>query len=608
MRYSILFSLVTFLILPLEGRAQVYMQTTSLDMTRQDAGSMYVHQNGTEDAFSFSRSSGDSYDPSNDVSNFWRIFIPQTDLEQQLADYTAPDYADDYRQINDWSDRGQWELANVHDPTVMKAADGYYYMYQTDASYGNVHYASGGHYVGRRSKDLVHWEYVGTCMSKVPSWIRDSLNVYRKALGLSASTIDWNDETQFGWWAPCARKVNDHLYRMYYVVTLPGTITSGTSVGNPSFIGLMESTNPADSASWIDKGYVTTQYSDQGTDYAGKSQWGGYYRYNAIDPSYIITPEGEHWLVYGSWHSGFPIMQLDPSTGKSVKPHHLPWDASNEEAYGTRIFTRYRNDRWQASEAPEVVYHDGYYYLFVAFDELSKCYNTRVLRSATVDGPYEDITGRPFTNGTTQGDVYPVVTHPYKFGSDHGWVGISHCAIFDDGDGNWFYASQQRFPQNYNGDAYANAIMMGGVRRVLWTPEGWPVVLPERYGNVPQTAIAEEDIVGRWQHINLDYIQGSDNDNLDHMDTSVDITLNADHTVSGAPFDGASWSLDSDKNLLTLSLSDGDVSLCLAREADWESSPRHATIVYAGYNTNGTVPVTYWGKRVSSPSYSDDAE
>ena len=29
-------------------------------------------------------------------------------------------------------------LANVHDPSVMKAADGYYYMYQTDASYGNA--------------------------------------------------------------------------------------------------------------------------------------------------------------------------------------------------------------------------------------------------------------------------------------------------------------------------------------------------------------------------------------------------------------------------------------------------------------------------------------
>ncbi len=608
MKHSVLFVLTALLALPLGMRAQVYMQTKSLNMIPWGTANLYVHQDGTEDAFSFGSTAGVGYEASNDVGNFWRIFIPQTEEEQRLADYTAPTYADDYRSLNDWSDRNEWELANVHDPTVMKAADGYYYMYQTDASYGNVHYASGGHYIGRRSKDLVHWEYVGTCMPKVPAWIRDSLNVYRKAMGLTASTVNWDDEAQFGWWAPCARKVNDNLYRMYYVVTLPGTITPNTAVGNPCFIGLMESTNPADSASWVDKGYVTTQYSDQGTDYEDKSAWGGYYRYNAIDPSYIITPEGEHWLIYGSWHSGFPAMQLDPSTGKSLKPHHLPWDAGNADAYGKRIFTRYRNNRWQASEAPEVVYHDGYYYLFVAFDELSKCYNTRVLRSETIDGQYVDITDRSFTNGATNGDVYPVVTHPYKFGSNHGWVGISHCAVFDDGEGNWFYASQQRFPQNYNGDAYANAIMMGGVRRVLWTPSGWPVVLPERYGNVPQTPITEEDIVGGWQHINLEYIQGSDNDDSDHMDRSVDVTFNADHTISGAPFDGASWKLDSERNILTLSLSDGDVDLCLAREADWESNPRHATIVYAGYNTNETVPVTYWGKRVSSPSYADDAE
>ena len=82
----------------------------------------------------------------------------------------------------------------------------------------------------------------------------------------------------------------------------------------------------------------------------------------------------------------------------------------------------------------------------MAFDALEVPYNTHVVRSKNIDGPYEDITGTKFTDGTTQGNVYPVMTHPYKFGEDHGWVGISHCAVFDDGQGNWYYASQQRFP------------------------------------------------------------------------------------------------------------------------------------------------------------------
>ena len=76
-----------------------------------------------------------------------------------LEDYNPPTYSDDYRSIADWSKRNEWNLANVHDPTVCLAEDGYYYMYQTDASFGNQHVGH-GHFHGRRSKDLVNWELV----------------------------------------------------------------------------------------------------------------------------------------------------------------------------------------------------------------------------------------------------------------------------------------------------------------------------------------------------------------------------------------------------------------------------------------------------------------
>ncbi len=70
---------------------------------------------------------------------------------------SAPTYVDNYVSIADWSKRSQWNLANVHDPSVIKAADGYYYMYQTDASYGICPRRSYGHFHARRSKDLVNW-------------------------------------------------------------------------------------------------------------------------------------------------------------------------------------------------------------------------------------------------------------------------------------------------------------------------------------------------------------------------------------------------------------------------------------------------------------------
>lgn len=495
---------------------------------------------------------------------------------------------DDYTNIADWSNRFKWNLANVHDPSVVLADDGYYYMYQTDASYGNAHVGEGqarGHFYCRRSKDLVNWEFMGPTMHGVPTWMKAKLNEIRKAMGLGASTTDFRNQNQFGYWAPCVRRISKDLYRMYYVVTLPGTINGAGTWSERCFIGLMETKNPADIDSWVDKGYVVTNYSDlelnykvSATDYAHC-----YFKYNAIDPSLIINEKGEHWLIYGSWHSGFAAMQLDPSTGKPLHALGNPWGKENEASYGKFIYTRQLGNRWQASEAPEVVYHDGYYYLFIAYDELSVAYNTRVVRSKNIDGPYYDITGKDVTNHG--GDAYPILTHPYKFGNHHGWVGISHCAVFNDGKGNWYYASQQRFPENYKGNANSNALMLGGVRSIVWTSDGWPLVLPERYAGITQKAIAETELLGDWQHINLAY-------HYKKQDASVAMTLGSDHKVKSGWKAGKAWTFDASKNVLTID----NERFYLRRELDWEANPRKETIVYVGLSKDGKT--TYWGKKV----------
>ncbi len=502
--------------------------------------------------------------------------------DDQLASYVAPTYNDDYTSIASWDNRSKWNLANVHDPTVMKADDGYYYMYQTDASYGNAHLGH-GHFFCRRSKNLVDWEFMGATMSSLPSWVKTKLNEIRANMGLSASTVNFSDETQFGFWAPCVRRVSSNLYRMYYVITIPGTINGDNTWSERAFIGMMETSTPSNVSSWVDKGYVITNVSDKGLNFNVKSNdWANcYFKYNAIDPSYIITSSGEHWLVYGSWHSGFAAVQLNSSTGMPLKELGNPW-GTDISAYGKLINTRQMGNRWQGSEAPEVVYHDGYYYMFMAYDELSVAYNTRVVRSKNIDGPYVGIDGTDVTNNG--GYAYPIVTHPYKFSKGYGWVGISHCAVFDDGNGNWFFSSQGRFPANVGGNAYSNAIMMGQVRSIRWTEDGWPVVMPERYGAVPQAAITESELVGNWEHIDLSY-------NYAKQDVATAMTLAANHTVTSGTWTGATWSYDATSKVLTVN----GVNLYLQREVDWEASPRKATIVYAGYNGKKT----YWGKKVN---------
>ena len=178
--------------------------------------------------------------------------------------------------------------------------------------------------------------------------------------------------------------------------------------------------------------------------------------------------------------------------------------------------------------------------------------------------------------------MYPIVTHPYKFKNSHGWVGISHCCVFDDGEGNWYYASQGRLPADVDGNAYSNAIMMGHVRSIRWTEDGWPVVMPERYGAVPQLPITEEELVGTWEHIDLGYNYGK-------QKTSDYMGFGDSHKITSGIWKDASWSYDADKQILTAN----GVKLYLQREVDWEANPRTHTIVYVGLNNKKT----YWGKK-----------
>lgn len=522
-------------------------------------------------------------------SDALEVPLPDLSLEEQLALYEAPTYADDYTSIADWSYRSQWNLSNVHDPTVVLADDGYYYMYQTDASYGNAHTA-GGHFHGRRSTNLVDWEYLGGTMQDLPDWVIPKLNEIRTEMGLDtvSATDDYIDE--FGYWAPCVRKVSTGLYRMYYSIVCPGTLSGDGTWSERAFIGLMENSDPSNNDGWEDKGYVITNASDRGLDFyvsATDDYDNCYYKWNAIDPSYIIDNDGRHYLVYGSWHSGIVLVELDADTGFVKADLPDPWgDEEDIAAYGQLIATREMGNRWQASEGPEVVYHDGYYYLFLAYDVLEVPYNTRVVRATDIAGPYYGMDGTNVTD--VGGDAYPILTHPYKFNDGYGWVGISHCCVFDDGNDNWFFASQGRFPKNVGGNAYSNAIMMGHVRSMRWTSDGWPVVMPERYGAVPQAAISESELVGDWEHIDLSYSNGN-------QKTSSTMTLAEDHTVSEGTWAGATWEFDSDNNTIVFS---NGVTVYLQREVDWEADPRVATIVYAGYGSNGNYK-TYWGKKTS---------
>lgn len=501
------------------------------------------------------------------------IAKPNPKSEPTPEGFDGPTYADNYTSMASWNNRSQWNLANVHDPTIIKDGD-YYYMYQTDASYGNAHDGH-GHFHHRRSKDLVNWEYRGSTMANAPVWVKDSVNNKRDRMSPALPPLDILD---YGYWAPFITKVGN-VYRMYYSIVvinpIVGTDTS-KSWSERAFIGLAESSDLA-SNEWEDKGMVICSEPDGLESYTRTSgnDWSGYFKFNAIDPTMVITPEAENWLIYGSWHTGISAVKLDPSTGK-------PYSLNSISDYGVRIAKRGKS-RWQASEGPEIIYNPdtGYYYLFLAYDELSVAYNTRVARSTSVTGPYFGIDGGNITDGA---ECWPMVTHPYSFNNHTGWVGFSHCSVFQDPETNdWYYASQARLPENVPGINVSNAVMMGHIRKIGWTEDGWPIVAPERFANVPETEISEVSLVGTWEQITMDYQYKT-------MQKSVNVTLANDKSFIGGGQTGA-WSYDSNSKMLTIN---GN-KFIVDNAWDWEAEPRKTTITYSGYTPEGR-PI--WAKKI----------
>ncbi|MES2578519.1 MAG: arabinan endo-1,5-alpha-L-arabinosidase [Bacteroidota bacterium] len=488
--------------------------------------------------------------------------------------FAGPTYSDNYTSISSWNSRSQWNLANVHDPSVEKCGE-YYYMYQTDASYGNAHEGH-GHFPYRRSKDLITWEHMGSAMTQAPAWVKDSLNNKRARMVPALPPIT---NPRYGYWAPYIKKVGSK-YRMYYSIVVDEPIIGADftySWSERAFIGLAESDDLATNV-WVDKGMVVCSEPDGLKPYSftGTRNWeNAYFQFNAIDPTFTVTPQGEHYLIYGSWHSGIAALKLNPTTGK-------PDQLKTLSDYGTRIAKR-GNSRWQASEGPEIIYNEttGYYYLFLAYDELSVAYNTRVARSKNIMGPYIGINGGDVTNGA---DCWPMLTHPYSFNNHTGWVGFSHCSVFQNPDTKeWFYSSQARLPENVPGINASNALMMGHVRAIQWTEDGWPVIAPERYAGVPKTAITETSFIGSWEQITMNYQYKT-------IQKSVTIFLTADKKVSGGVT--GTWSYDSAKEVLTV-----NGNQCKVSDAwDWEAIPRKVTLTYSGFTAGGQ-PV--WAKKIN---------
>ena len=299
----------------------------------------------------------------------------------------------------------------VHDP-VMAKEDGVYHIFATGMGIQRM-----------TSKDRKNWQVKAMpVMTVIPKWTRDSVPGFDKHVW-APDIIRWHNK----WWL---------------------AYSCSTFGKNGSAIGLLSAAK-LDSPIWNDEGCIVASREN-------RDNW------NAIDPNFVIDDNDTPWMVWGSFWDGTQIVRLDTTmhVAKGEKPRTL----ARRYAPGTTTAEPNPTSAHagtNAIEAPFVMKHQGYYYLFVSWDYCCRGsksnYRVAVGRSKNVDGPYLDKRSNDMLNGG--GTVL-------LEGDKKQYEATGHCAAYSI-DGKDIFICH-----GYSTEMKGAPVLIQ--REIRWTDDGWP--------------------------------------------------------------------------------------------------------------------------------------
>lgn len=298
----------------------------------------------------------------------------------------------------------------THDPVMIKEKDKYYL------------FATGDGISVMSSSDMVNWKFEEPVFEQPPQWAVNMIPGYKGHT-----------------WAPDIIYHNG-LYHLFYSCSAFGKNTS--AIGHAT-----NRTLDPDSKDfkWIDHGPVIQSVPN-------RDSW------NAIDPNIIIDEKGTPWMTFGSFWDGIKMVKLNEDMNSVAEPQE--WYSLSRRERSIEVDSEDAGDG--AVEAPFIIKHGDFYYLFVSFDYccrgLESNYKVVVGRSENVTGPYLDKEGKSMEKGGGS-----IVVE----GNDK-WAGIGHNAAY-----------------TFNGEDYfishAYSVKEEGtpkliIRKITWTGDGWPNV------------------------------------------------------------------------------------------------------------------------------------
>lgn len=405
------------------------------------------------------------------------------------------------------------EAISCHDPQILLAQDGRYYMF-------------GSHMVGASSDTLSGWEYFANGNNLFDNLFDGDLDAF--------AFVGKNTDGGYSVWASdVIYNETMQKYVMYFCTT------SSYIKSNLCFAVADEPQGPY---SYVD----TILYSGYGSSDAGETnlyevlgadadigrylEYGGYNNKawpNCIDPALFTDEDGKMWMTYGSWSGGIFLLEIDPATGYPVYP-----EADEENGVDPYYGTHLVGGGHHSVEGPYIQYDEksGYYYLFVSYGGLESDggYQIRQYRSESPDGPYVDASGRTLGDEDDHYNYGLKMMGNYTFPSlDCSYVSPGGQSAFVGADGNMYITYHQRFD---DGTEYHEP----RVHQMFLNEEGWYVAAPfaAMGESLSAEGYAQADVTGTF------YVVNHGTDISSRVREAEPAEISEDGTITGEDMNG----------------------------------------------------------------------
>lgn len=301
-------------------------------------------------------------------------------------------------------------------------------------------------------------------------------------------------------------------------------------------------------------------------------KWGTYWP-NCIDPCVFYDDSDNLWMSYGSWSGGIFMIKLDKTNGlrdytstfpyevngKVTTPGAASANCTSDPYFGKKIAGGY----YVSGEASYIQKIGKYYFLFMSYGGLTSDggYQMRIFRSENPDGPYKDCYGTSALfksykmnySSATEDNRGVLLFGGYQWDAMSGAeIAQGHNSAFVDKLNRSFVVYHTRFSNGGEGHQVR-------VHQLFLNDEGWLMAAPFEFDGetitdaaiASKASIADVDIAGDYQFMRHQYGQ---NTKAKAFETPVNITLNADGTITGA--EKGTWKRTAGTDYIHLTIND----------------------------------------------------